>query len=124
MRSGRSREVFQLVFSAHSGFAPENLLTFPHFLVSSAMRFSKSGGEPASTLPPRSANRALSLGSARPALISALSFPMISDGVFLGAWRPTHWLASKPGTKSPIVGISGRASERVAVVTAQGRSLL
>src|SRR5262249_12203310 len=29
------REVFQLVFSAHSGFAPENLLTFPHFLVSS-----------------------------------------------------------------------------------------
>src|SRR5215475_113354 len=76
-----------------------------------------------STMPPRSANRAFNLGSASPALISLLSLLMISDAVFFGALRPTHWLASKPGTKSPTVGISGSASERIAVVTAKARSL-
>jgi hypothetical protein len=48
---------------------------------------------------------------------------MISGGAFLGAQRPTHWLASKPLTKSPTVGISASASDRVAVVTAKARSL-
>src|SRR5713101_9190935 len=115
--------ISRLLFSDHSGFAPENLITLAHFSVSSAMSLPKSAEEPGSTVPPRSANRAFSLGSARPALISALSFPTISDGAFVGALRPTHWLASKPGTKSPTVGISGSASERVAVVTANARSL-
>ena len=43
------------------------------------------GGRTGSTVPPRSASRALILGSARPALISLLSFSTISAGVFLGA---------------------------------------
>jgi len=57
------------------------------------------------------------------ACIDPLSLSIISDGVFLGASRPTHWLASKPASSSPMVGISGSASERVAVVTANARSL-
>src|SRR6266568_8182320 len=48
-----------------SALAPENLTTLPHFSVSSAMSFPKSGGEPKSGVPPRSASRAFSLGSAR-----------------------------------------------------------
>src|SRR3954466_1227758 len=66
-----------------SGLAPENLTTLPHFSVSSAMSFLKSAGEPASTAPARSASRAFILGSARPALISWLSFSITSAGVFL-----------------------------------------
>ena len=63
-------------------------ITLPHFSVSSAMSLPKSAGEPASTVPPRSASRALILGSARPALISLLSLSTISAGVFLGAPTP------------------------------------
>src|SRR5262249_55156168 len=111
------------VAAGYSGFAPDNFTTLPHFSVSSAMSLPKSAGEPRSTVPAKSANRAFNLGSASPVLISVLSFPMISGGVFLGAQRPTHWLASKPLTKSPTVGISGSASDRVAVVTAKARSL-
>jgi hypothetical protein len=59
-------------------------ITLPHFSVSSAMSLPKSLGEPGSTVPPRSARRALILGSARPALISLLSLLTISAGVFLG----------------------------------------
>src|SRR5712671_5232475 len=43
----------------HSALMPANLTTLPHFSVSSAMRFPKSVGDPASTIPPRSASRAL-----------------------------------------------------------------
>ena len=78
-RRGRTR---------HSGLMPANLITLPHFSVSSAMSLPKSAGEPASTVPPRSASRALILGSARPALISLLSLSTISAGVFLGAPTP------------------------------------
>ena len=41
-------------------------------------------------MPPRSASRALILGSARAALISLLSLSMISAGVFLGAPTPNQ----------------------------------
>src|SRR5262249_16887278 len=61
----------------HSGLAPENLTTLPHFSVSSAMSLPKSATEPGSTMPPRSANRAFNLGSASPALISLLSFVLL-----------------------------------------------
>jgi hypothetical protein len=61
----------------HSGLRPANFTTLPHFAVSSAMSFPKSAGEPASNVPPRSASRALILGSASPALISLLSLSMI-----------------------------------------------
>src|SRR5262249_2917653 len=50
-------------------------------------------------------------------VIGTLSFPMISDGVFLGALRPTHWLASKPGTKWATVGML--TSDGTGVVTAE-----
>src|SRR6516165_5897883 len=78
----------------HSAFTPENLTTLAHFAVSSTMSLAKSAGEPASVMPPRSASRAFKLGSARQALISVLSLLTISVGVFLGAPRPNHALAS------------------------------
>jgi DNA-binding transcriptional LysR family regulator len=42
----------------YSAFAPANLITFAHFAVSSAMRAPKSAGDSASTVTPKSANRA------------------------------------------------------------------
>src|SRR5262249_38142808 len=44
----------------HSGLMPANLTTLAHFSVSAATKLPKSEGEPAITVPPRSANRALS----------------------------------------------------------------
>src|SRR5262245_4186099 len=83
------------VASRHpSGFAPENLTTLAHFSVSSAMSLLKSEGEPANTVPPRSAIRALIRGSVRATLICLLSLSMISVGVFLGAATPNQPLAS------------------------------
>jgi hypothetical protein len=58
------------------------------------MSLPNAAGEPGNGVPPSSARRALSLGSARPALISALSLPMISAGVPLGAQMPYQSLAS------------------------------
>ena len=103
--------------------APENLITFAHLSVSSAMRFPYSMGERASTIAPRSAKRVFNLRSARPALISLFSLLMISVGVPFGAPMPPHALVSNPGMKSATVGVSGRLSRRVAAVTANGRSL-
>src|SRR5262245_19755846 len=53
-------------------------ITLAHFSVSSAMSLPKSPGEPPSVVPPRSASCALILGSASAALISLLSFSIIS----------------------------------------------
>src|SRR5262249_18151288 len=80
--------------SDHSGLMPANFTTLPHFSVSSAMSLPKSADEPASTVPPRSISRALTLVSARPALISLLSLSMISTGVPAGAPTPNQALAS------------------------------
>ena len=74
----------------HSGLMFAVRITLAHFSVSSAMSLPKSAGEPASTVPSRSASRALNLGSASAALISLLSLSTISAGVFLGAPRPKH----------------------------------
>ena len=71
-----------------SARAPENLTTFPHFSVSSAIRFPKSTGDPPSTVSPRSVIRALISRSASTALIALLSLSMISAGEFLGAPMP------------------------------------
>src|SRR5450432_857090 len=62
----------------YSGLAPENLTTLAHFSVSSAMNLPNSAAELVITVPPRSAIRSLTLGSARTALTSLLSFSMIS----------------------------------------------
>src|SRR5262249_17836692 len=77
-----------------SALMPVNLTTLPHFSVSSAISLPKSAGEPAITLPLRSASRVFMLGSARPALISLFSFSTISAGVTFGAPTPYHVLAS------------------------------
>jgi hypothetical protein len=100
-----------------------NLITLRHFSVSSAMSFAKSAGDPARGVPPRTASRSLILGSAIPALISLFSFSIIAVGVFRGAPTPYQEVASKPGTKSLSVGMSGSPSQRVALVTASGRSV-
>src|SRR5215510_14981529 len=68
----------------HSGLMPANLTTLAHFSVSAATKLPKSEGEPAITVPPRSASRALSWGSVRAALISLLSLFTISAGVPVG----------------------------------------
>src|SRR5262249_52375634 len=77
-----------------SALTPANFTTSPHFSVSSAISLPKSAGDPASTVPPKSASRALTLGSARPALISLFSFSTISAGVLFGVPTPVQKLDS------------------------------
>src|SRR5262249_34855525 len=72
---------------------------------------------------PKPIRRALILGSATTALISLLSFSMISLGVLLGAPTPIQPLASYPGTNSFIAGTPGSNSAGVTVVTASARNL-
>src|SRR5262245_2734836 len=78
----------------HSALMPANFTTLAHFSVSLARRRPKLAGGPGGIVPPMSASRAFALGSARIALISMLSRPMISGGVFLGAMMPKNALAS------------------------------
>src|SRR3954468_18890728 len=78
----------------HCALMPTNLITLPHFSVSSAISLPKSEGVLASGVEPKSMNRAMSLGSVRPALIALLRLSIISGGVFLGAPRPNHVLVS------------------------------
>ena len=77
-----------------SGLRPANFTTLPHFSVSLAMKLPNSAGEPASTRPPNSSNRLVTLTSTRAALISLLSVSMISADVPLGAPMPAQKLAS------------------------------
>ena len=72
----------------HSGLMLAARITLAHFSVSAATKLPKSEGEPAITVPPRSASRALSWGSARAALISLLSLLTISAGVPEGPPTP------------------------------------
>ena len=54
--------------AVYSGLMLAARITFAHFSVSSAISLPKSAAEPGSTVPPRSANRALILASAHGAL--------------------------------------------------------
>ena len=81
------------VWRFHSALMPANLITLPHFSVSSAMSLPKSAGESESAVAPKSASCALILGSARAALISLLSLSTISAGVLLGAQMPNQLFA-------------------------------
>ena len=74
--------------------APEDLITFAHFSVSSTMVRPNSTGVAGVGGPPRSINLAIILGSARPALTSRLSLSTISGGVLFGAVSPLQELAS------------------------------
>src|SRR5262249_42155781 len=109
--------------SAYSGLIPVNFTTLPHFSVSSAIIFPKSAGDIGAGTTPSSLKRAFILGSASPALISLFSLSTISAGVLFGAPMPHQTVDSYPARKSPTVGTSGRASERIAAVTASGRNL-
>src|SRR5262249_24383128 len=95
-----------------SALMPANLITLAHFSVSAAMSLPQSVGESASGVPPKSASRALSLESARPALISLLSFSTISAGVDFGAAMPAQQLASEPGTSFMVSYVSPVKCER------------
>src|SRR5215467_12432296 len=66
----------------YSGWMLAVRITLAHFSVSSAIIRPKSAGEPASVAPPVSPRRAFIVGSAKAALISPLSLPMISADVF------------------------------------------
>src|SRR5262249_6377283 len=90
--------IFRRGRADHSDLMPANLITFPHFSVSAAMKFVNSAGELANTADPKSEIRALIFGSARATLISLLSLSTISAGVAFGAPTPIHPLASQPGT--------------------------
>src|SRR6516162_1055713 len=78
----------------HSALMLAARITLAHFSVSSAMSLPKSAGDIGIGTPPRSASRALIVGSARPALIASLSLSTISAGVFLGTPMPYQKLAS------------------------------
>src|SRR5262249_25412715 len=88
------RDVMEYGLHAHSALIPANLITLPHFSVSSAMNLPKSAEAPGSAVAPNSASRAFILGSARAALTSLLSLSTISAGVAFGAPMPNQKLAS------------------------------
>src|SRR5439155_13335311 len=102
---------------------PANLITLAHFSVSLTISRLKSAGVLGIGVPPKSSSRAFILGSARAALTSLLSLSTILAGVAFGAPTPKQKLASESGTNSLTVGMSGNASERVALVIASGRTL-
>src|SRR5215470_1445796 len=92
-RDSRNGALWNIRAPPQSALMPVKLTTLPHFSVSSAISLPKSAGEPASTVPPRSASRAFMLGLARPALISLLSLSTISTGVFF--WRADPYPAGR-----------------------------
>jgi len=78
----------------HTGLMPANFTTLAHFAVSSATNFPNSAGVVDIGVTPMPTRLACILGSATTALISLLSFSMISVDVLLGAPMPCHPLAS------------------------------
>src|SRR5215831_6945902 len=84
------RALRNIRLDGHSALMPAARITFAHFSLSSTTSFPKSAGEPGTTVPPRSASRAFTLGSARAALISLLSLSTISAGVAFGAQTPNQ----------------------------------
>lgn len=98
-------------------------ITLLHLCVSSAISRPKSPELIGIGTAPNSVSRALSLGSARLALISLLSLPTIATGVACGTPTPNQLLASLLGKNSPTMGRSGNTSERRVVVTASACSL-
>src|SRR5262249_1175221 len=78
----------------HSGLIPADLITLAHLSVSSAIIFANAVGDKASGVAPRSESWALIWGSASTALTSRLSLSMTAIGVFRGAPKPCHALAS------------------------------
>ena len=80
---------------------PDHLAPFLGFV---GDELAEVGGRAGKHRAARSASRALILGSARPALISLLSFSTISAGVFLGAPRPNQRSPRSPARTRPRSG--------------------
>src|SRR5450631_439663 len=78
----------------HAGFRLALRITLAHFSVSSAISLLNSAGASFMGAPPKSANRACILGSARPVLISRPILSTASAGVPLGPPMPYHALVS------------------------------
>src|SRR5499427_8425166 len=78
----------------HYGLIPANFTTLAHFSVSSPISAPNWVGVIGIGSAPRPLIRALSCGSASPAVILLLSLSMISAGVPLGAPIPIQPLAS------------------------------
>ena len=74
----RGMAITECSVDGHSALMLAARITFAHFSLSSTTSFPKSAGEPGTTVPPRSASRAFTLGSASAALISLLSLSTIS----------------------------------------------
>ena len=79
-------------------------ITLSHFSVSAAMNAPRSAGVPGRVMPPKSASRAFSFGSARAALISRLSCAMISAGVFRARRRRTSRWPRRSARPRPPAG--------------------
>src|SRR5262249_38722193 len=77
-----------------SALIPINLITLPHFSVSSTMSLPKSADVIDIGSTPKPASRAFMMGSAAMALISLFSLSITSAGVSFGAATPYHWFAS------------------------------
>jgi hypothetical protein len=90
-------------------------ITLPHFSASFAISRAKSIGEFTSGVPPRSASRALILGSLRAALISWLSLSMIWGDVFFGAPIPSQALASllKVGVETSLLALGSYSRDHL-----------
>src|SRR5215470_8734752 len=96
-------------------------MTGPHLAISDCRKEAISAGvEPFGTAP-RSSKRDFTVGKTNAALVSALSFAITSGGVFAGTKKANQEETSKPGTVSPIAGVSGMIGTRSRVVTASPR---
>src|ERR1700686_1378252 len=90
-----------------------SLITLAHFTTSACMKAANCGCVITSGVAPCFSHAALMSGRCRIAAIVRLSRSTIGCGVSLGAMKPTHSVAWKPGTPaSASVGTSGRMGER------------
>jgi len=85
------------------------------FSVSAVACLPNSAGKPMSAVPPDSASCALISESSRAALISLLSFLMISAGVFLARLCPPRHCSQTRPNNPPKVGTPGGASTGLAL---------
>src|SRR5262249_36396729 len=108
--------------SLHSALSPNSLMSGHHFSASaftsapSASGVCRSRGRTSS---PSSMKRDLTAGSRSASTAAALSLPMMSDGVPLGAKSPNQLEKDTVGSPiSPRVGMSDAAAMRASPVTA------
>jgi hypothetical protein len=108
-----------------SPLTPASLAMACHFGISAAMKAARSSGVPGRAAAASCLKRACVCGEASPALIAALSLPMMSFGVPAGATTLVQELAMKSGKPlSIIVGTCGSSGRRTGVAVASALILL